>query len=159
MKRWGALDESQRQELVRAIDQSVLTMQFARSIAPRIPRSDGWVIGVVVCIAVCSASLGIPAVREGILSWGFAVGLVGVAAGVAVFQFILNRRVRQWTHDVLIPEGRDLHMDFGRFIELLDELPEMSRGSDDAIRNLQEQSMAIRSVLSEFELNGLNESA
>lgn len=152
LKRWGALDESQRKELVQAIDQTVQNMQFAMSIASRIPRSDGWVIGVVACIAVWSASMGIPAVRENILSWGFAIGLVGVATGIAVFQFILYRRVRQWTQDILIPEGRDLHIDFGRFIEFLDELPESGRGSEDPIRDLQDQSKAIRSVISEFEV-------
>lgn len=157
MRHWSELDEVQRNQLVRMVDESVSTMKFAKSIAPRIPDSDGWMFGVIATLAVWSASLAIPAVRDGRLWWVIGAGLAGLMAGVAVFQLLLDRQVRRWTNDVLVPEGRQLNINFRQFIDLLDDLPQPSRQSDDAIRSLQEQAGTIREVLLEIGEKGSND--
>ena len=152
--RWDGLDEGRREELVRVVDESARTMRFARSISPRIPSSAGCLIALVACLAVWTACLLVPDFGAEGLWWNVGVAFAGPMAGCAVHQFVLARRVRRWTHDVLVPEGRKSGIDFRHFVALLDELPPPGPRSDDVLRPLLEQAMTIRKELLVSEVKG-----
>jgi hypothetical protein len=75
-------------------------------------------------------------------------------AGAAVYQLISDRRVRRWTHEVLIPEGRKSGINFHQLAAILEDLPLPSSRSDDAFRLLQEHAETIRKELSAAEMKG-----
>jgi hypothetical protein len=154
--RWGRLDEGQREALVRVIDESARAMQFARSIDSRVQSTAGCLIALLACLAVWTASLWVPAVGGVGLWWG--VAFAGLMAGVAVHQLVLDRRVRRWTHEVLVPEGRKSGIDFHQFVAILDDLPPPGPRSDGALRHLQEQATTIRKELSASEMKGSKKS-
>jgi hypothetical protein len=156
LQRWGGMSEIQRAQFVQEIDESARTLHFAKSIASQVPGpgSSGCLVGAAGCLAVCLASFMIPAVREGSFWWGVGVVIAGLLVAGAVFQFFMNRGVRRWIQDVLVPLGREEKVDFGRFIDLLDDLPPSGPRSNDAYSGLQEHAATIRDVLSEFGLLG-----
>lgn len=154
LRRWGGLDEGRREDLVRTVDESARAMRFTRSMAAKIPMGAGCLSGLLACFAVWGASFGILAWEEVGLLWGIGLGLAGLCAGAAAYQFVQGHRVRRWTRDVLIPESRKSGVDFRRVIDILDDLPPPGPRSHDSLHPLQEQARTIREELASFGVKG-----
>jgi hypothetical protein len=153
LRHWGELNEGEREELVRVVDESARTMRFLRSIAAEMPNTDGCLIAIVTCLAVWAVSLLLPDFGIKALWRVIGVFFVGVMAGTSAHQFLLGRRVRQWTHDVLIPEGRTSGVDFPHLAAVLDDLPPAPR-SGDVLHSLRGQVVTIRAELALHEVKG-----
>ncbi|MBS0266319.1 MAG: hypothetical protein JSS02_30595 [Planctomycetes bacterium] len=104
------------------------------------------------CVIVSAALVALPAVRAGGFWWLFGAVTGGLLAGASVYQFFLNRAVRVWTADVLIPLGKESKIDFRLFVDLLDQLPAASSRDAQQKPVLLDHSLVIREVLSEFGL-------
>jgi len=144
--RWGQMDERQRVSLARDADQSACSLQFARSVATRLPNAaGGCVLALPICLVVWSALLWAPAVRN--LLWGGVTLFAGAVAGAFVWQAILSRRVQRWTREVLVPESQQAGVDLRRFIAVLGELPAPGPHNVDEMRHLKEQEGTIREEL------------
>jgi hypothetical protein len=152
LRRWDELDEGQREALVYTIDQSARVLRFAQSMAPRVPSAAGCIATPLACLAVWTAFLWLPQLGLGALWQGVGVAFAGLAAGGAVHQLLLERRVSRWIHEVLVPEGQEAGIDFHHFIAFLDDLPTPGPRSDDVLRQWGEQSRMIRNELSAFDV-------
>src|SRR5262249_16867403 len=84
------MDEKQRTTLVEDAGKSAGCLQFATSLAPQIPRSAGCLVAALICLAIWSAFLWAPAVRN--LLWGGVTVFAGAALGASIWQAILHRR-------------------------------------------------------------------
>jgi hypothetical protein len=143
--RWGQINERQRATLVRDADRSAHALQFARSVATRLPKAAGCLVGSLISLAVWSAFLWAPAVRD--LQWGALTLLAGAAAGAATWHAILRRRVLRWTKEVLVPESQKAGVDLRQFIAVLGDLPAPGPHSVHELRDLKEQEGTIRQEL------------
>jgi hypothetical protein len=143
--RWGQLDERQRATLVRDADESARSLQFARSVATRLPSGAGCLVASLLCLAVWSAFLWAPAVRN--LLWGGVTVFAGAVAGASVWQAILGRRVRRWTREILVPESQKAGVDLRRFLAVLGDVPAPGPHCVDELRDLKGQERTIREEL------------
>jgi hypothetical protein len=143
--RWGQLDGGRRAALVKEADDSARSLQFATSVATRLPGGAGCLVGALLCLAVWSLFLWAPAVRN--LLWGGVTVFAGAAVGALVWQAILARRVRRWTREVLVPESRKAGVDLRSFVAVLGDLPAPGPHGVDELRGLKEQEGAIREEL------------
>lgn len=143
--RWGQLNEKQRLALVTDADASARSVQLARSVAGRLPRTTGCVLAALICLAVWSAVLWAPVLRT--LLWGGAIVLAGAMLGAFAWHAILNRRIHRWTREVLIPESKQAGVDLRRFVTVLGDLPPPGPHSLDELRELKGHEGAIREAL------------
>jgi hypothetical protein len=60
-----------------------------------------------------------------------------------VFHFLANRRVRQWTKEVLIPEAERSGIDLAQLITVLKDLPPATPHSYDELGPLQNHTATI----------------
>jgi hypothetical protein len=145
LHRWGALDEDERARVARLAEESARSLAFARSVADRFPKGAGCLAAVVACLAVWSAFLWEPEVRD--MVRGGVTLAAGLGAGAAVSHGLMRRRARRWTREILIPEGRREGIDFGRFVAVLEDLPPPGPRMFGELDDLREQSSAIRAEL------------
>jgi hypothetical protein len=143
--RWGQMDDKQRTALARDADESARSLQFAKSVATRFPGNAGCLVAALASLAVWSAFLWAPAVRN--LLWGGVTVFAGAAAGAAVWRAILRRRVHRWTQEVLVPESQKAGVDLRRFMTVLGDLPAPGPHNADELRDLKEQDETIRAEL------------
>ena len=145
LRGWNHLDEGQRTNLTREASELAKAMKFAMSISNQVPENAGCAIGFLICLAVWGLAYFVP------ISWdnGSLMGaaLAGPLIGSAVYQFVSTRRVRLWTGETLVPEGRKSGINFQHFVVLLEDLPPPNPRSTDALKPLQEHTETIRAVL------------
>jgi hypothetical protein len=143
--RWGQLNDEGRTALVKDAGESARSLQFARSVATQLPGSTGCLVAVLICLAVWSAFLWAPAVRN--LLWGGVTVAAGAMVGTWVWQVILSRRMRRWTTEVLVPESQKAGVDLRRFIAVLGDLPAPGPHRVDELGNLKAHEGTIRDEL------------
>jgi len=145
LRRWGQLSEEQRTELLHTVTESARALQFAESVAGRLPGPAGCLVACIACIAVWSAFFWTTAGRH--LLSSVALVFAGFVAGAVVFQQIFSRRVRRWAKEVLIPEGEMAGIDFRRFVAILDDLSDPSPRVRGELDGLKENAAAIMKEL------------
>ena len=145
LRGWNHLDEGQRTNLTKEASELAKAMKFAMSISNQVPENAGCAIGFLICLAVWGLAYFVP------ISWdnGSLMGaaLAGPLIGSAFYQFVSTRRVRLWTGETLVPEGRKSGINFQHFVVLLEDLPPPNPRSTDALKPLQEHTETIRAVL------------
>ena len=139
---WDQMDQRQRAEVVKEAEASARSLQLAKSVAKRLPRMAGCWLAALVCLAVWSAVLWVPAL--GNLLWGGATILAGTMLGAAIWRAILSRRMRRWTREVLAPESQRSGIDLQRFVAVLRDLPAPNPHSLDELRDLKDHEEIIR---------------
>jgi hypothetical protein len=142
---WGQMDERQRAELVKDAEASARSLQLAKVVAKRLPRTAGCGLAALACLAVWSAIVWAPALRN--LLWGGAIVLAGAMLGAAIWRTVLSGRVRRWTREVLAPEARRAGIDWQRFVAVLHDLPAPNPHSLDELRDLKDHEGIIRDEL------------
>ncbi len=153
LRRWDQLDEAQRANLTRESSELARAMKFALSISTQVPENAGCAIGFLICLAVWGAAFVVPASIS--KSNGFVLGaaLAGPLLGSVVYQFIVSHQVRQWTREVLVPEGRKSGISFQHFVSLLEDLSPARTRSADVLDPLKEYGQTIREELATLEVS------
>jgi hypothetical protein len=102
--RWPALDEPDREDLLRRVEACARAEAFARCIAGRYTMGTaGCVAGVVLAVGVWTvAGLTLRDLDAG--GW-VMVGVAGLAAGGVPSWLLVKTRGRRWVREVLIPEA------------------------------------------------------
>ncbi len=121
LRRWEQLSEEQRGELLNTATELARAVQFAESVASRLPGPAGCLASCLVCLAVWSAFFWTTTGRYLLSSVALVLG--GFAGAAVVLQTLYNRRVRGWAREVLIPEGKMAGIDFDRLVALLQDPP------------------------------------
>jgi hypothetical protein len=143
--RWGQMNGEQRAAVVTEADASARSVQLAKSVAGRLPRTTGCLLAALVCLAVWSMLLLAPVLRT--VLWGGAIVLGGAMLGAFTWHAILKRRIEHWTREVLIPESKEAGVDLRKFITVLGDLPPPGPHGLDELRELKGHEATIRESL------------
>ncbi len=150
LRAWNQLDEGQRLNLIGEASELTRAIKFATSISPQVPENAGCAIGILICLAIWGVAFFVP------VSWDngslMGVALAGPLIGAVVYQFDVSRRVRLWTAETLVPEGRKAGINFRHFVALLDDLPPPNSRSTEVLKPLQEHAQIIREELSTLDV-------
>ncbi len=117
---WERLSAEQRTLLGQEIGARARAWQFARHIAPGFPSSAGCLPAALAGLAVCSAFVWAPALRN--LLAGSLTLVVALGAAALTRHLLQTRRVTQWTRNVLIPEADDAGVSLPSFLAVVDDL-------------------------------------
>jgi hypothetical protein len=151
LQAWDKLEEPRRETVARETTESARASAFARSIAPKIPSSAGCAVGISTCLAIWVGLLWIPLFFDGGWVAVGGVALAGLLIGARVYQVVLERQIRRWTHEVLIPEGWATGINFPRLAAMLEDLPPPGPRSRDSLCPLQEHAPTLRKELASLE--------
>jgi hypothetical protein len=142
LEQWDRLDHGRRAGLLKSASDLERVLDFARTVADKVPGSSGCLAGLLACLALWAVFVGL--VAAGYLAGGPAVGFACVVAGplvgLAAIYWLQRRRFRRWVEEVVIPEGEQAGIDFAQLAAVLQESPASGLFGNDGLRPLRDEA-------------------
>ncbi len=142
---WPQLSESQRDDLEEQIGSLSRAWRFASQMAIGFPKSSGSptffmsapIFGLIlICMLVTRSWI-----------WGGLALAGSVVVAAALESTLLNRSIRKWTLQVLVPEAQKANVPLDRFAVVVDDIPSSKRGMTEDLWPMKDQLENIRETL------------
>jgi hypothetical protein len=142
---WVRLAEGQRSALEQQIIAQARAWRLARQVAPEFPVAPVFLTTALAALVVGAVLLGVPSARSWL--WGGVTVVAGLAAAALGAQVLLRRKVRRWTHEVLVQEAQHVNVSLTSFLAVVDDVPGSRLGMLEELWPLKDQRETIHAEL------------